>query len=114
MAADSYNNANGNKQTQDDPAGWRGDYSTFWVVLLLFMGIVAGVALILEFVVGWLVWVLMGGILLMGWLVPVLFLVPRSAGQGSNLQLDKDLSGHQSQSQSAQDGGKWHEQNKQP
>ncbi len=112
MAAELHDKGKG--QTQDDPAGWRGDYSTFWVTLLLFLGIVAGVALILEFVVGWLVWVLMGGVLLIGWLVPVLFLVPRSAGQGSDLQLDKKLSGDQSQSGSAQDSSQWHDQNKQP
>lgn len=96
-------------RTRSNPAGWRGDYTIMWVTLLLFAASIAGIALILEFVTGWLVWALVGGLLLFGWLVAVLLLVPRSAGQGSDLALDKKLSGNQEE-QSPQDRGEQFEQ----
>jgi len=79
-------NPNDHPQTTEDSAFWRGDHSTLWVLIVMFVWLIAASALLIDLDRGTLAWILFTGALLGAWLLPVLLLVPRFASSGSHAQ----------------------------
>jgi hypothetical protein len=69
-------------EPQGDPAYWRGNMVTFWVWVVIEIGItvVYGIVLTFGYNVG--SWLLMALALIVAWVIPVLFIIPRTAPEG--------------------------------
>jgi uncharacterized integral membrane protein len=74
-------------RTKSDPpdgGGWRGDVAVAWLIMIEFVFLIATTAVLITIFPGsgfW-PWLVFAGAILVGWLVAVLILIPRSARRG--------------------------------
>lgn len=73
-----------------DPAYWRGDLMQLWLLIVEYVILVGGTALVLVLGTGFLSWLLLVGVLIVAWLLPVIILIPRTASSNRQGVEDRD------------------------